>query len=143
MCRDCGIGNYQTEDASTSCQLCPSRHTTISNVSRSIDDCLGKYSSYSLSPAVTGCSSLFPAHCQPNTFNSTHGVEPCLPCPDRYYQLTYGSTGCIPCPERSEIPQCILPSREFELCQQQLTMLYVFSIQPLADQQQMLLQTLQ
>ena len=52
------------------------------------------------------------ALCQPGYFNSSHGVEPCQPCPVGYYQFEYGATVCHPHPreERSTLPVYLKPT---------------------------------
>lgn len=56
------------------------------------------------------CTMLISVLCQPGHYNSTHGVEPCLPCPKLTYQLEYGATVCIPCSEQATHSVCPKPS---------------------------------
>ena len=39
---ECNTGQYQAKAASTSCEPCPQRHTTVQTGSKATNDCLGK-----------------------------------------------------------------------------------------------------
>nr|XP_006825005.1 PREDICTED: uncharacterized protein LOC100367903 [Saccoglossus kowalevskii] len=75
-CSACDIGYYQPATGQTSCLLCPIGTTTIDRGAASLDQCK--------------------VPCEPGYYSSD-GMEPCSPCPRRYYQPKYQQQQCILC----------------------------------------------
>ena len=77
-CSKCPTGQYQDSFGQPECVMCPEYHSTRSNGSQGLDDCLPL--------------------CSPGEY-SDDGFAPCSKCPTGQYQDSFGQPECVMCPE--------------------------------------------
>ena len=95
-CVECSIGQYQDSVAQTNCHTCPDYYSTSTTGSIMSTQCTSEFSLDILSISLYCIPLSYPVVCEPHTMSQT-GLQPCVECPEHYFQPNYGATGCIHC----------------------------------------------